>query len=64
MSKVSKGDKRVILIEGEPVGLINRVPQRGQYKANLHLGGKAEVSKLTKKEQEICKKTETIFIKK
>ena len=41
-SKVSDGDKRVILIEGEPEGLINRVPKIGQYKANLHLGGKAE----------------------
>jgi len=53
VSKVSDGDKRVILIEGEPVGLINRVPKIGQYKANLHLGGKAEISVLTKKEQEI-----------
>lgn len=56
VSKVSDGDKRVILIEGEPVGLINRVPKIGQYKANLHLGGKAEISILTKKEQDICKK--------
>ena len=63
VSKVSKGDKRVILIEGEPIGLINRVPQRGQYKANLHLGGKAEVSKLTKKELAICKKLKPFLLK-
>jgi glutathione synthase len=61
--KVSKGDKRVILIGGEPAGLINRVPQRGQYKANLHLGGKAEVSKLTKKELAICKKLKPFLLK-
>ncbi len=63
VSKVSKGDKRVILIEGEPVGLINRVPQLGSYKANLHLGGKAEISTLTKKEQEICKKIKPFLLK-
>ena len=62
VSKVSKGDKRVILIEGEPVGLINRVPQLGSYKANLHLGGKAEISILTKKEQEICKKIKPFLL--
>ena len=60
--KFLKGDKRVILIEGEPVGLINRVPKIGQYKANLHLGGKAEISKLTKKEQEICKKIKPFLL--
>ena len=62
VSKVSDGDKRVILIEGEPVGLINRVPKIGQYKANLHLGGKAEISVLTKKEQEICKKIKPFLL--
>ena len=62
VSKVSEGDKRVILIEGEPVGLINRVPKIGQYKANLHLGGKAEISVLTKKEQEICKKIKPFLL--
>lgn len=64
VSKVSDGDKRVILIEGEPVGLINRVPKIGQYKANLHLGGKAEISVLTKKEQEICKKIKPFLLEK
>ena len=62
VSKVSDGDKRVILIEGEPVGLINRVPKIGQYKANLHLGGKAEISVLTTKEREICKKIKPFLL--
>ncbi len=60
--RVSEGDKRVILIDGEPVGLINRVPKSGDYKANLHLGGKAEISILTKKEQEICKKIKSFLL--
>ena len=63
VSKVSKGDKRVILIEGVPISLINRVPPQGLYKANLHLGGKAEVSKLTKKELEICKRLKPFLLK-
>ena len=36
------GDKRVILIDGKPEGLINRIPKKGEFKANLHLGGKAK----------------------
>ena len=63
VSKVSKGDKRVILIEGEPISLINRVPPKGLYKANLHLGGKAEVSTLTKKELGICKRLKPFLLK-
>ena len=63
VSKVSKGDKRVILIEGVPISLINRVPPQGLYKANLHLGGKAEVSTLTKKELEICKRLKPFLLK-
>jgi glutathione synthase len=63
VSKVSKGDKRVILIEGDPISLINRVPPKGLYKANLHLGGKAEVSTLTKKELGICKRLKPFLLK-
>lgn len=63
VSKVSKGDKRVILIEGEPISLINRVPPKGLYKANLNLGGKAEVSTLTKKELGICKRLKPFLLK-
>ena len=40
---VSKGDKRVLLVDGEPVGAINRVPADGQVRSNLRVGGRAEV---------------------
>lgn len=60
--KVSDGDKRVILLEGSPVGLINRVPKKGDFKANLHLGGKAKESNLTKKELEICNKLKPFLL--
>ena len=42
ISKVSKGDKRVLLIDGKPVGAVNRVPSPGNFKANLHLGAQAK----------------------
>ena len=48
------GDKRVILIDGKPEGVINRIPKKGEFKANLHLGGQAKQTTLTKREKEIC----------
>jgi len=54
LKKISEGDKRVILINGEPVGVINRVPKKGTFKANLHLGGTAVHSSITKHEKNIC----------
>ncbi|MFT6226940.1 MAG: glutathione synthase [Paracoccaceae bacterium] len=51
---VSEGDKRVILIDGEPVGAINRVPAAGETRSNMHVGGRPEASKLTAREREIC----------
>jgi len=63
IEKVELGDKRVILIDGYPYGVLNRVPKKGEFKANLHLGGKAEKSTLTKKEQDICKELKPILKK-
>ena len=51
---VRKGDKRVILIDGEPAGAINRVPAEGDARSNMHAGGRAEHSELTAREREIC----------
>lgn len=52
---VRKGDKRIILIDGEPLGAINRVPAVGDARSNMHAGGVAEPTTLTDREQEICK---------
>jgi len=52
---VSKGDKRIILIDGEPVGAINRVPAPGAVRSNLHVGGTAKPVELTPRDLEICK---------
>ena len=54
LDEVVYGDKRVILIDGKAAGVINRIPKKGQFKANLHLGGEAKKTILTKKEKKIC----------
>ncbi|MEE4346111.1 MAG: glutathione synthase [Paracoccaceae bacterium] len=51
---VSKGDKRVILVEGEAVGAINRVPAAGETRSNMHVGGRPEKVGLTERDLEIC----------
>ncbi|MEI4473164.1 glutathione synthase [Frigidibacter sp. MR17.24] len=51
---VAKGDKRVILVDGEPVGAINRVPQAGETRSNMHVGGRPEKVALTERDHEIC----------
>ncbi|NDW33574.1 glutathione synthase [Salipiger sp. PrR007] len=51
---VSKGDKRVILVNGEPVGAINRVPAAGEVRSNMHVGGRPEKVALTERDREIC----------
>jgi glutathione synthase len=51
---VSNGDKRIILVDGEPVGAINRVPAEGETRSNMHVGGRAEKIGLTARDQEIC----------
>ena len=51
---VVHGDKRVILVDGKPVGAINRVPAQGEARSNLHVGGRAEQVDLTAREREIC----------
>ncbi len=53
---VSAGDKRVILVDGEPVGAINRVPAAGETRSNMHVGGRPEKVDLTDRDREICAK--------
>jgi glutathione synthase len=54
--QVRQGDKRIILVDGEPVGAINRVPAAGEARSNMHVGGKPEKTALTPREQEICRR--------
>lgn len=51
---VSEGDKRIVLVDGEPVGAINRKPPSGAIRSNLVVGGTAEATELSAREREIC----------
>ena len=51
---VAKGDKRIVLVDGEVVGAINRLPGEGEIRSNLAVGGSAEKTELTPREREIC----------
>jgi len=51
---VRQGDKRIILVDGEPMGAINRVPPEGEARSNMHVGGRPEASTLTARDREIC----------
>jgi len=53
---VRAGDKRIILVDGEVAGAINRVPQPGETRSNMHVGGRAEPTELTDREREICER--------
>lgn len=53
---VRQGDKRIILIDGEPGGALNRVPKSGDARSNMHVGGAAEASRLTARDREICER--------
>jgi glutathione synthase len=54
LKDVRAGDKRIVLIDGEPVGAINRVPAEHDARSNMHVGGRAEASELTERDREIC----------
>jgi glutathione synthase len=51
---VREGDKRIILLEGEPIGAVLRVPQAQEARANFHAGGRAQACDITAREREIC----------
>ena len=54
LKDVRDGDKRIILLNGEPVGAINRIPQKGESRSNMHVGGKPKKTQLTKRDRFIC----------
>jgi glutathione synthase len=55
LPQVRDGDKRIILVDGEPVGALNRIPKKGEARSNLHVGGQAQAAQLTGREREICR---------
>jgi len=64
LKDVRNGDKRIILLNGEAVGAINRIPKSGESRSNMHVGGKPEKTELTKRDKFICKEISHSLIKK
>ncbi|BBK45390.1 glutathione synthetase [Allostella vacuolata] len=54
LPEVRQGDKRIILIDGVPGGAIDRVPEKGEARANMHAGAKPQKATLTERDREIC----------
>jgi glutathione synthase len=54
LPEVAEGDKRIVLIDGEIAGAINRIPGKGEFRSNLAMGGSAQKTGLTEREVEIC----------
>jgi glutathione synthase len=54
LPEVAEGDKRIVLVDGEYAGAINRKPGKGEFRSNLAQGGYAEAAELTPREEEIC----------
>ena len=61
---VSNGDKRIILVDGEPIGAINRIPPRDDIRSNMHVGGTPAKSDLTERDIEICDRLSPVLRKK
>ena len=64
LKDVRNGDKRIILLNGEIVGAINRRPQKGESRSNMHVGGQAEKTVLTERDKFICKEISQSLIEK
>jgi len=54
LPEVRAGDKRILLVDGEPAGVINRVPADDETRSNMHIGGRAEPAELSDRDREIC----------
>jgi glutathione synthase len=54
LPEIAEGDKRIVLVDGEVAGALNRIPNEGEIRSNLAVGGKAAKTELTQAEEEIC----------
>ncbi|MCP4972654.1 MAG: glutathione synthase, partial [Prochlorococcus sp.] len=54
LPEVIEGDKRILLVDGQPLGAVNRRPKQGDFRSNLAMGGSPEPTELSSREQEIC----------
>ena len=62
LPEVENGDKRIILLNGEPVGCLNRIPAKGEFRSNLGVGGIPKLSELTQSDMKICKTIKPVLL--
>ncbi len=55
LPEAKNGDKRIILLNGEPIGAVNRVPTGEEFRGNMAVGGRVEKTEITEREQEVCR---------
>jgi glutathione synthase len=55
LSEIRQGDKRVLVLDGEPIGALLRIPQENENRANLHVGGSSSRADITPRDREICR---------
>lgn len=55
LEEIGNGDKRIFLLDGEQIGAVSRVAQKGEIRSNLHIGGSAQKAQLTNRDLEICR---------
>ena len=61
LPEVRNGDKRIVLVDGDAAGAINRVPAEGSVRSNMVVGGRAEAARLTPREEEICSRLKPVL---
>ena len=54
LAAIKEGDKRIILLDGKPIGAVNRIPTGNEFRGNMAVGGRVEKTKINQREQEIC----------
>ena len=54
LPEIKKGDKRIILINGEPIAALKRIPKKNEFRSNIHVGGNTEAVRLSKNDRKIC----------
>jgi glutathione synthase len=55
LPEIRQGDKRVLALDGEPIGALLRIPQENENRANLHVGGTSAPAEITARDREICR---------
>ena len=56
LKEIKSGDKRIILVDGEPIAAVKRIPKKGEIRSNIHVGGECEKVELSINDKKICKR--------